>query len=215
MILYTAITAKKDRIVPYNLDHENHLFTDDLDIPRDDFYEGWYTHKIDSAESNNCRRAKIYKICPHLFFSKDTMWIDGNIHMKVDAETLFNKQLGDGEYDMAIMPHLQRGTVYEEAQECIGGKFDTEDLISKQVQRYKDEGFDGSRLADCAMILRRNTPKVTEFNNIWWSEITRGSKRDQISFPYAVWKSGVKVKFFDREGQRENNNIYEMGGHNW
>ena len=46
------------------------------------------------------------------------------------------------------------------------------------------------------LILRRHSERVARFNQLWWDEIERGSQRDQISFPYAVAKAGVRVGYF-------------------
>jgi len=46
-------------------------------------------------------------------------------------------------------------------------------------------------------ILRRHTGKVEEFNRLWWEEICKGSRRDQLSFDYALWKMEMKANWFE------------------
>ena len=49
-------------------------------------------------------------------------------------------------------------------------------------------------------------PQVEAFNNAWWAEICRGSKRDQISLPVVVHKLGLKAKHIT--GSVRNDNPY-------
>jgi hypothetical protein len=79
---------------------------------------------------------------------------------------------------------------------CLHRCKDDPELIHRQVFRYTQEGYPANNgLAECTVLLRRNTKRLQEFNALWWNEILGGSIRDQISFPYAVWKTGIKVKY--------------------
>ena len=42
------------------------------------------------------------------------------------------------------------------------------------------------------LIVRRHTPKIAKFNELWWNEVDRGSVRDQLSIDYALWKLGIE-----------------------
>jgi hypothetical protein len=44
--------------------------------------------------------------------------------------------------------------------------------------------------------LRRHTQAVRAFNEAWWTEIVRGSWRDQLSFDYISWKLGISYVNF-------------------
>ena len=63
------------------------------------------------------------------------------------------------------------------------------------MQRYTREGFPANYgLVDTAVLLRRHTPKVEEFCRLWWQQLQIGSRRDQLSFTYCAWKSGLKYR---------------------
>jgi hypothetical protein len=60
-------------------------------------------------------------------------------------------------------------------------------------------------------MLRRHTPAVNAFNEAWWDEIARGSKRDQLSFPYVARKVGLRYGTFP--GTLLDNPLFLLGRH--
>ncbi len=44
------------------------------------------------------------------------------------------------------------------------------------------------------LIIRRHTPAVAAFNEVWWDFFKRGSTRDQLALPMAVAKTGMKIE---------------------
>jgi hypothetical protein len=147
--------------------------------------------------------AKRYKVLPHLFFPKEsvTIWMDSNIRMKadVDAEVIALAALMD--HDIAVFKHPYRSSVYQE--------FDTlqddprfaipylQRQLKEQRKAYIDEGLPASTpLFECNVLVRRNNERVNRLMDAWWAQICRWQWRDQVSFPYVLWKyaSGVAVK---------------------
>lgn len=155
--------------------------------------------------NNPVMEAKIYKILPHLFLPGFDywIWIDANIKLKVSIEEAITKFLRDS--DMAIFKHPSRGGAYQEAKEILhqannwpSSRFNNPYLKSKIAQQYdfyESVGFpSGFGLWECNFIIRRNTPEVNQLMNAWWAYICRWQWRDQISFPYILWKYGQNVK---------------------
>ncbi len=167
IIVYTAIAGAKDK-------------------PRDDikvFTEADYD-KFESPVMN----AKIYKVLPHKFLDYDiSIWIDGNIFLKVPAEKLVDEWLGEA--DMAVFEHYHRKDIYWE-EKMLNSTFKhrtpwVRDEVKDQIKHYEKTGVTPDR-ADMVMggfIIRRNNPIVNRFNEAWWAEICRWSQRDQISLP--------------------------------
>ena len=181
-MIYTAITDKKDK-------------------PRKDItcLNGY--NRFKTGRMN----AKVFKVLPHLYLDDEyTIWIDGNLHLKVSEEELL--QLAEG-HDVTVFRHPYRSSVYEEAEECKKIGLDDADVIDQQMQRYMSEGFVSKDLACCFLIIRKNTPEVNRLNEQWWAEICRGSSRDQLSFPYVfrdvnyIYISNIKDNlYFTRKG---------------
>lgn len=143
------------------------------------------------------RNAKIHKVLAHQYFPDQeySLYVDGSILLNASPRDLIESYLG--EYDLVVHRHPDRDCLYREAETCVQYGLDSQDLIGAQVERYRREGYpEGNGLCELSVILRRHTDRVAKLNQLWWNEIERGSKRDQISFPYAVAKAGVRVGYF-------------------
>ena len=111
-------------------------------------------------------------------------------------------------HDLVAMPHPVRHNYFQEARECrasprchgpggIKG-------INRAVEFYLKEGHMPIGLYETGVLLRRNTPKIIEFNNIWWDQIINNSIRDQISLTYAAWRTGVAINTFPGNNRPHN-----------
>lgn len=89
-------------------------------------------------------------------------------------------------------------SIGEEAIVCMHKKLDNRDVIRQQMNRYKEEAFpDNLGLYSGGFIVRKNDPLVNRFNELWWNEVFNGSRRDQLSEMYALWKSGLNMTTLD------------------
>lgn len=154
----------------------------------------WVTRTVSRKHIDNRRESRRCKILSHRFFPKSnvTVWHGGNIALRQLPTIMVNKMLGDA--DIAAFKHPHRKCAYKEAELCIDWKLDSEKRIKSQMRRYWKEGFpENYGLTACWFMIRRNTPEVNDFNEMWWSELD--SVRDQLSFDYVRWKTGMKVKW--------------------
>ena len=125
-----------------------------------------------------------------------SIWMDGNTTLKVDPEYLIDKYLKNA--SIAVLRHPDRDCIYEEAKTCQKLKLDSIRTIEEQMTRYREAKYPENNGLSCTTyILRRHTGRVKEFNEKWWAEICKGSRRDQLSFDYALWELGIKPKWFD------------------
>jgi len=139
--------------------------------------------------------AKIYKVLSHKYFdSPFTIYLDGNIFLKVNPDVLVSELLKGA--DMALFKHPWRDCIYKEhehAKNRVLNEFKT--LMDDQVNNYRREGMPVNfGLGECGMLIRRNNAATAEFNERWWAEICRYTNRDQMSFPYVLWKMTGKIK---------------------
>lgn len=61
---------------------------------------------------------------------------------------------------------------------------------------------------ECNVIVRENCLKCNEIMNAWWEEFRRFPKRDQISFPYILWKKGISQEDIGILGENIRENPY-------
>ena len=135
---------------------------------------------------NPVMEAKIYKVLPHKFIDADiSVWLDGNIFLKVDPEVLVNDWLGNA--DVALVKHPIRDCIYNEAEAAKLRRPNASEDIEMQVKNYRRLSIpEHIGLNECGVLIRRNTKLVNSFNEAWWAEICRWSERDQLSFPVVL-----------------------------
>lgn len=188
MIIYTCITGGKDELNE-NINSQGAkliCFTDD-DIKSDK----WEIRKIPKLFTDPRRNSRLVKMCPHLFLDTEySLYLDANIISKVPLKKIIKEWLEDT--DIALFSHSTRDCLFDEAKECIRLELDDKEVIEKHIERYKD--FPKHKgLYQGGVILRKHTPKINRFNEMWWAEYCAGCKRDQVSMPYCIEKSGISI----------------------
>lgn len=216
-VVYTAITGDYDGLKELpelsRKGVECVAFLDRERIKTDPTF--WSIKKAHAEFKDQNRNAKIHKIMPHLFFpdKEYSLWLDGScrIEFPFTVERLIDIYLSDA--DLAVFKHPIRNCVYQEANACISAKLDDPDVIREQVNRYTKENYPSNfGLAECSVLLRRHTPAMKAFSELWWNEIKRGSRRDQISFNYVAHKTGLKIQYFPGD-LRKTNYLFKREGH--
>lgn len=151
----------------------------------DQLSDTWEIRKTYDKFKEDRRNSRIQKIMPHLFFdTKYSIYLDGNIKLKVPAQQLIDEFLKDK--DVAVFRHLGRDCVYVEATACMALGKGNRNEIMDQISDYSQRGWkEHAGLVECGMIIRRHTPEVERMNEKWWAHYCRYSERDQISFPLA------------------------------
>jgi len=186
IVVYSAITGGYDEVVD---DGRVVLLDDDIKIGANE--EMGFRGNVDNL------RAKHPKVLPHLYFPEYeySVWIDGNVSLKVEPEELVETFL-EG-VDWAVAKHYNNDCAYREGEICMKVGRGTRELIVKQMVDLYDAGFPRKfGLWENCMLIRRHG-EVKEFSEAWWGNILRGSERDQISFPFTVWQKGLKFRQID------------------
>lgn len=137
------------------------------------------------------------KIHPFEFFSEYdySIYLDGTIRVVSDIKSFIsycNPKTG-----IAMHAHNERVCIYNEAEACKVLKKGNKDKINQQMEKYRKEGFPPNYGMNEAAII------VTDLNNCnsknilqaWYDEfINSGSMRDQLAWPYVLWKNGYKIE---------------------
>ena len=222
-VIYTAIFGGYDKLpeptfIPEGWDFI--CFTDS-NIQSDI----WTIKNVPAIYEDSTRNARKHKLLPHrLFPNYDySLWVDGNIIIQSDVNELIEQYLQDA--NLAVHDHNQnvldpRNCVYKEADTIFyfgkknGNYKDDPKVIHKQVQGYADEGYpQDNTLAVTMQVLRRhNEPDCIKTMETWWQEIKYKSKRDQLSFNYSMWKTGMKFNYFVGDS-RSNKHFLNTGKH--
>ena len=182
-------------------DTDYFCFTDRRDFQSD----VWKIIRVEEEDPNEAvYRAKNYKILIHKHFPgyEKTVWVDGNILIKKDLTPLL-------QHSFALHRHRFIKDYIHEAKTCIKLKLDDEETINNQVEIYKKEGFSHKiPHCECGVIVRENNEKINDFNEFWWRQVNRHSIRDQISFPYCIWKKRLEISFLP--GNFNNSEYFQL-----
>lgn len=191
IVVYTAITGGKDRL------KENQVtaglpFYAFLDEPVES--DTWEVLPAMELFKDPRRNARCHKILAHQLFPdcEYSVWIDGTISVISDILPLIDGLMAG--CDVATFRHPERRCLYKEAKTCMRFSLDDRATIEKQVAYYQGKNFAADAgLFETNVLIRRHCPRVAAFNNLWWSELCFHSNRDQISFPYAAWSTGLRI----------------------
>lgn len=187
-VVYTAIFGKYDLNEPLvaNYDWEFLCFTD-----KDIKSKRWKVIKIEN-DSNKRKKSREVKITNHRFFEYDLcLYLDSRFTVKQDLNLFVKSNL---KTDIAVMKKKKRSHVYDEANFCIEIGKDSKEVITEQINRYKNENFpDSFGLFSPGIMIKRNTPHIRTFMDMWYSEVERHSYRDILSFPYVLWKHPTEI----------------------
>ena len=184
----------------------------------------WQIKHIDPVFEDSRRNSRRIKVLPHLFLQEYeySIFMDGNYLIRRDIKPLLFEKLADA--NMAIFDHNQcedaRNCVYDEYESIIrlmeekGVQKDDPKVLEQQIDRYKSEGYpEQNGLIFSAVLFRKhNEADVVKTMECWWDEIKNNSKRDQLSFNYAAWKTNLKFNIIDGD-LRNNKWFFMIGAH--
>ena len=176
-----------------------------------------------TAVVNDCdlrRVARYYKANPHKLFPEADWWIwyDASLTPAYEPLDLLESLESEG-IELCAFSHPRRTCAYEEAATAAGRREevrlprDHPAILAQQVQSYAKEKFPTDYgLWENGFLIRKNTQKVRAFNDLWWKEICVGSREDQVSMPYAVWKiPGLTTSMLGPEKIHDSKYIVDTG----
>lgn len=181
--VYTILTNDYDTVKPISLNGIPHyLFTDNPNIEA----KGWIIIPIEKTE--DCRLQRKIKILGHPELDKHdaTIYIDASMTMRSNVTQLLRTYRGG----LMIGQH-KRTCVYAEGLACKSLKKAAEDVINKQIAEYYENNFpvNFGMWSSGFMIRDKSTKEMCE---LWYSKLEEHSHRDQLSLPWALWKTGLK-----------------------
>lgn len=196
--IYTCITGKYDEVleplfVPDNCDF--YVITD-LDLPMGSIWNKIDFLKFPEVETfDNVLKNRYFKFFPHKVFPeyRYSIYIDGNIRVCSDLTEHINRI---SKYGVGCFKHSLRNCAYKEAKACIALKKQTPEKINQLTNYLKNNGFPlDYGLIECNFIVREhNNRECIHLMEEWWEVLIKFAHRDQISFPYILYKNGISVE---------------------
>ncbi|KAL1198746.1 putative hexosyltransferase MUCI70 [Cardamine amara subsp. amara] len=143
---------------------------------------------------------KIPKMLAHRLFAeaKYSIWVDSKSQFRRDPLGVLDALLWRTNSVLAISEHGARSSVYDEAKAVVKKHKATPEEVEVQINQYRedklpeDKRFNGKKaLSEASVIVREHTPLTNLFMCLWFNEVVRYTSRDQLSFPYVLWRLKV------------------------
>lgn len=181
-VIYTVITNQYDNLIKIpNFKGWDKIAFIDTNINDS---KGWEVRQIEKSD-NPIQQSRDYKIRSHIYlYNYDLVcYIDGNQLLLKEPPS-----------SPIFFRHTRRKNIFEEAKQLIiNGRFSAE-YINPQIKYYKDQGFNENGLYLNGFFVRDHSPEINTLHEIWYAETLRFTPRDQLTLPYAIYKTGIKPK---------------------
>ena len=208
VVLYSCIINNRDlpKIIEHRDDFEYVLFTDNPKLTA----PGWEIRPLIWKDKDPTRTARYHKHNPFKIFpeAEYTIWLDAT-HWAIDTLVPFLTNT-----DLMVMKHFSRNSIKEEVKACSDANMDSSEIMNKQYEYYLSDGFEdvwGMYSTTC--LIRKNSIELNNFQELWWDQICNFSKRDQLSFPYCLWKTNLKYDIIPGFCRIKPGSLFKMISH--
>jgi len=197
-VYYTAVTGGYDRLIDHkylDVDADYVCFTDNPRLLRHKRCGIWEIRPLAFDMLDNTKNARWHKTHPQLLFPdyEISVWVDGNLNI---LTPYLQKLLLSGKGALRVPVHYSRNCVYEEIKAVVSHHKEQQSIayIARDflLSQHMPEQYG---LCETNIIYRRHGDgKVQKIMDDWWKCIEKYSKRDQLSFTYALWQNDVTVE---------------------
>ncbi|UCH47834.1 MAG: DUF616 domain-containing protein [Betaproteobacteria bacterium] len=211
VVVYSCVVNNYDRLMPPRILPKGVSFVCFTDAPKKRV-KGWEMQPLaqpseihDPALVNRYHKFFSHRVLPDADLS---IYVDGNLRIEGDLGPLLDQFIASN-VAMACPRHPERSDVIDEARFCeYLGKFNSNDtaVIDKQLATYADDGMPSDApLSENYLILRNHRAEgLDAAMSLWWDELLRFTRRDQISLPYVLWKTGLPYRLIEENASAPN-----------
>lgn len=197
--VYTCITGNYDDLQEVKNKEKNIdylCFTNNKNIKSNT----WKVIYIDQDGLDNQRLSRKIKMLGHPIISENydiSVWMDASVVFKRSIKDFVSTFLKKSSF--AAFKHAYRNCIYKEAIGCVKTRKDSKENILKTVDFLRKENYpENNGLYEMTVFIKKhNDSKVIETMKLWFDMVCKYSKRDQLSFMYCVWKTGLKIDDID------------------
>ncbi len=208
IVVYTAIFSGYDNLTEVQScdTFEYFCITDDIKWAKAGFECGWRIIYYPVCFTDPKLMNGFVKANSHLFFGNSviTIWLDANlVNLKIPSDVVSTVLAGRS---CAVVVHGDRTSIREEIDVVVQLGLENETLTSGYYKDISRQGFkDDVGLAATMFLVRDHSdPKVRAGNCFWWSVISSGLRRDQVSFNFAMWKAEVQLNYLQVDWKKSN-----------
>jgi len=200
-VVYTALFGEYEPLVEQPMAASSDCaficFTDNAQLTSNT----WTIHVVPRALPDDAARSvRQLKLCGHEILSDfdNSLWIDNRIVLKTRPEDLITSLLSASE--LGAFSHSGRATVEGEYLAVLRKHLDDPARVREQLamMRRVSPTTLNSRPLWGAIIARRHSPHVERAMRVWMDQVLRYSRRDQLSFNYALDLTELPVNILHR-----------------
>ncbi len=197
-LFYTALYGDYDVLkeIPKTMENYHAIcFTDNPEIKTKTWkvvnFKYRPTGKTNSRFYARFIKTQIHKIYP-LYEYQYVIWIDANARLKKDIQFLLEDM---NDKCLSVFGHGDRNCLYDCAEVVVKfGKSDGK-LVSKQLEKYMGESMPKHYgLWATHLLMWKPCQVMYNFLDLWYGQIKEYSIRDQVSFPYLLWKTKLPMR---------------------
>lgn len=202
-VVYSALVGAYDAVIqPEVIDDRFDfvLFTNEV---KEDKVGVWSIRPIPYQNRDTTRVARFVKTHPEFLLPgyKASVWMDMNV--RINSRYLYERvaQLDQEGVSVSSMCHHTRDCIYDEAFAVMHMRIEHESVVLKWCRRLRKENYPvHNGLCETNVLYRKHIEIVHGFDELWWSCIDGNSRRDQLSFNYALWKKKIPCNYLMGEG---------------
>ena len=207
--IYTVLTGGYDTLEqPKVTDERFDFFCFSNDIPKEAIGV-WKVRKFEGefpSKQIESRYPKMHpwEVLPDYEYS---VYMDANIRIETsDFYEAVMQKIAAG-IALSGIKHPFRNCCYDEGYVVFTYGLDKFSNIVKGMRFVRKEGLPRRYgMFEANVILRKHSDaRVREQCNLWWEMINRFSRRDQLSYPYTLWKTGIPFDYLIPENQSARN----------
>ena len=191
IVVYTTLFGSFDELKPIEAipGIDFLCFTDSSDSVK-----GWTTVLVEDRCDDANLSAKEYKVLPHRFLTKYrySLYVDASFFFFGDLANFIGRWLYGRRFVM--FRHAERNDAYDEAEAVLCNFRHEPKAVVDQMAHYEHKGLPhGAGLAEAGFIWREHgNPDISRLMETWWEQITRFTKRDQLSLCFLMWETGSR-----------------------
>jgi 2-polyprenyl-3-methyl-5-hydroxy-6-metoxy-1,4-benzoquinol methylase len=199
-VVYTTVVGGMDNLLQqfWRADHVRYVCFTDREIVNPP--PEWKIVRVDRTCADPKKEIAKYKTMPHVFLEDwdVSIWIDATFQIQEKGLDEDIAYMGDA--DILMYKHPERLTTEDEARKVLELGYDDEKIVNNQMAHYKEQGFPDNfgKFPECNVIIRKNTINNVNFGTVWYSEIQKGSKRDQLSVMFSAWVTKPKLVIHEK-----------------
>jgi len=194
-VIYSAMVGAYDDILQPKVVDERFdyiLFSNEI---KEKQIGVWQVRPIAYHNEDNTRICRYVKTHPEELLKEYdvSVWIDSNIQIMTDYLYRRVIKLDEENVLVSALWHPARHCIYAEAFAVLQIRVEFEETIIKWCHKLRKEHYPRENgLSETGITYRKHRDNaVAHLDELWWKSIDNYSRRDQLSFTYAMWKCGI------------------------